>query len=201
MRLKLSFCLALALLCLPLIASAQDGAPQPGQVDMAAMMAKARKLTQPGESHKLLERFIGTWDTESRITMAGMGGKPDKGVATVSWLFPGRWIRVEGKGSFMGNPMESFYILGYDNFKQSYVSVNVGTIDTAMLTAEGDLDPGGKALVSYGTLDEYLTGEHDKMVKYVWRFVSEDRLLLEVHDLPIGEKNTQVIEIAFNRKK
>jgi hypothetical protein len=42
----------------------------------------------------------------------------------------------------------------------------------------------------YGTLDEYLTGEHDKMVKSVWRFVSDDEMRLEVHDLAIGESNS-----------
>ena len=38
------------------------------------------------------------------------------------------------------------------------------------------------------------------MVKYVWRFVTKDRLVLEVHDLPIGEKNTKVVEFTYNRK-
>ena len=50
-------------------------------------------------------------------------------------------------------------------------------------------------------LDEYLTGEHDKMVKSVFRFVSEDEMKLEVHDLPIGESNTKVVEITYTRAK
>ena len=90
-------------------------------------------------------------------------------------------------------------ILGYDNFKQSYVSTMISSLDTAMTHAEGDMDPSGNALLSYGTLDEYLTGEHDKMVKYVWRFPSKDKMVLEVHDLPIGEQNTKVLEISYAR--
>jgi hypothetical protein len=81
------------------------------------------------------------------------------------------------------------------------VSSTVSSFDTAMHYAEGDLDPSGKALLMYGTLDEYLTGEHDKMVKSVWRFVSEDEMALEVHDLPIGEKNTKVFEVRYKRRK
>ena len=53
--------------------------------------------------------------------------------------------------------------------------------------------------IAYGTLDEYLTGEHDKMVKYVWRFTSPTQMVLEVHDLPIGENNTKVVEITFRK--
>ena len=56
------------------------------------------------------------------------------------------------------------------------------------------------ALVTYGTIDEYLTGEHDKMVKYVWRFRGDDAMTFEVHDLPIGESNTKVVEVTFKRK-
>jgi hypothetical protein len=97
--------------------------------------------------------------------------------------------------------MRTFSILGYDNFKMSYVTTTVNSFDTTMAHAEGDLDPSDKALLVYGTIDEYLTGEHDKMVKYVWRFPAADELILEIHDLPIGEKNAQVIEIRFKRRK
>ncbi len=181
--------------------AAEEPAKGGEQVDMAAMMAKAQEFTQPGEKHKLLERFLGVWDTEFKITAPGMDMPPTQGVATITWLFPGRWLQSHGEGSFMGMAVKSLYLLGYDNFKQSYVSMNIGTIDTAMLTAEGDLDPNGKALVSYGTLDEYLTGEHDKMVKTIWRFISADEMLFEIYDLPIGENNNQVIEMRYKRRK
>jgi hypothetical protein len=83
--------------------------------------------------------------------------------------------------------------------KQSYVVGTVTNIDTAMAYAEGDMDPGGDVLLLYGTIDEYLTGEIGKMVKTVFRFLSEDEIVMEVHDLPIGEKNTKVFEIRYTR--
>ena len=73
-------------------------------------------------------------------------------------------------------------------------------MDTAMSRAEGDLDPGGKVLLLYGTIDEYLTGEHDKMVKTVFRFLSPDKMIMEIHDLPIGEQNTKVVEVTYTRR-
>ncbi|MEM7587329.1 MAG: DUF1579 family protein [Acidobacteriota bacterium] len=171
------------------------------KIDMAEMMARAKKLTQPSEHHQLLKRFLGTWDTQLEFTMAGMDGPPEKGTATFSWLMEGRWLEMKSSGTFLGSPNQSYMIFGYDNFKQSYVTVSVGNVDTAMLTSEGDLDPRGDVLITYGTLDEYLTGEHDKMVKYVWRFHGDDKIVLEVHDLPIGEHNAQVMELTFNRKR
>lgn len=172
---------------------------EPTLGDMAAMMQKAQKFTQPGPHHKVLEKFLGTWNTETRIFMGGQGSKPEKGTATTRWLMPGRWLQSESKGTMMGMPMEGVMLMGYDNFKMSYVTTAVTSGDTAMLRSEGDMDPGGEMLITYGTLDEYLTGEHDKMVKYVWRFASKDKIVLEIHDLPIGDKNTKVVEIVSTR--
>jgi hypothetical protein len=181
-------------------AAAQSVDPEKAKADMAAMMEKAKRFTQPGEKHQALERFIGTWTTETRFFMAGKPTPAEKGTASTTWLIPGRWLKSESSGTMMGRAWQSFVLLGYDNFKQSYVMTTVSNMDTAMSHAEGDIDPATGALIAYGTIDEYLTGEHDKMVRYVWRFPAANRIVLEVHDLPIGEANTKVVEIAFTRK-
>ena len=157
------------------------------QFDLKAELEKAKKYTAPGPNHKELERFLGQWDTKTRL-MLPAPTQPEKGTASYSWLMEDRWVKGESSGTMMGMPIRTFGILGYDNFKMSYVTANVNSFDTTLTTSQGDMDPSGKAILSYGTLDEYLTGEHDKMVKYVWRFISADEMLLEVHDLPIGEK-------------
>jgi hypothetical protein len=176
---------------------AQDGKPQGG--DMAAMMEKAKVFTQPGARHKELERFLGKWTTEVRLFLGGNAAPPETGTAEFRWLMEGRWLQSDWSGSMMRMPIRGFLLLGYDNFKQSFVMSTVSSMDTAMNHCEGDMDPGGKALLLYGTIDEYLTGEHDKMCKYVWRFPSKDKMVFEVHDLPIGEQNTKVIEVTYTR--
>ena len=187
---------ALGLLSASLLVPAfsQEGEP----MDIAAMMAKAKKYTEPGPAHRSLERFLGSWETET--VLPGTGMDPEVGRATGRWLMEGRWIALEMEGTLMGSPIQSFQVLGYDNFKQSYVTSHVSTMDTAMTHSEGDMTPDGKSLLTYGTLDEYLTGEHDKMVKYAWRFENADRMVLEVHDLPIGEVGTKVVEVRMTRK-
>lgn len=198
----LAAALALAASSPPTHAADPKPAPPAPAIDekqMAEMMAKAKHFTAPGAQHALLERFLGTWDTEMRVVMMP-GAKSEKGSATFSWLMEGRWLQARGTGTMMGLPNEWFAIFGYDNFKQSYVSSAVSSMDTAMLRWEGDVDPKTGALVGYGTLDEYLTGEHDKMVKYVWRFPDADTMIYELHDLPIGETNAKVVEFVFKRR-
>jgi len=195
----------LALLLAPLasllLVPARSQEKSAGQPDMAAMMAAAAKYTKPGENHALLQRFLGDWDTETSFVMGGKRGPPEKGSSHGSWIMDGRWLRMEGTGKLMQRDLQSFWVMGYDNFKQSYVVTTITSMDTAMLHSEGDVDPRTGALILYGTLDEYLTGENDKMVKYVFRFPDADTIVSEVHDLPIGESGTQVVEIVFKRHK
>jgi hypothetical protein len=207
MTLSTISCLAAFTLCaslaLPsLLTPTQDPQDQGDAAALAQMMQQAAKFTKPGKHHKELERFVGSWTTETQMFMGGQATKATKGEAEFSWLMPGRWLKGSWKGELpMLGPVEGFTLLGYDNFKQSFVSTQVTSMDTAMLHLEGDMDPSGKALLVYGTLDEYLTGEHDKMVKYVWRFVSADKIVAEVHDLPIGEEHTKVIEVTYEREE
>jgi hypothetical protein len=190
-----------ALLFTPASPARQEGGGD--AADMAAMMQRMQRFTQPGEQHEALERFLGSWDTQTRLFMGGQPTPPEKGTAEASWLMPGRWVQSRTSGTMMRMPIESFLLLGYDNVKRSYVASTVTSMDTAMNAAEGDMDPGGKALILYGTLDEYLSEpmEHDKMVKYLWRFPAEDELVLEVHDLAIGLEHTKVIEVRYTRRK
>ncbi|MDZ4753385.1 MAG: DUF1579 family protein [Phycisphaerae bacterium] len=183
---------------------AQNTKPAPAPInndEIAKAMVAAQKFTVPSTHHKELERFVGKWTTKSRIFMGGTATPPESGTAEFRWLMDGRWLICDTDGSMMGMKMKGFVLLGYDNFKMSYVQTSVTDFDTAMNRMEGDMDPSGKSLLLYGTLDEYLTGEHDKMVKYVYRFDSADRITLEVHDLPIGEHNTKVVEWIFERVK
>lgn len=189
--------------CSTLLAAepAKDPPASTQQVQLEQMMQAARKWTAVGEPHKVLEKYIGTWNTELRLTVPGMERPAEKGSCVCQWLMPQRWVQCELTSTMMGMAMRSLTWIGYDNFKMSYRFATVQNLDTALNTSEGDLDPSGKALITYGTIDEYLTGEHDKMVRYIWRFLSPDKLGFEVYDLPIGENNSKVLEYTFTRKQ
>ena len=125
--------------------SAEDPKPeQPGPADVAAMMAKAAQFTEPGEHHKVLEKFLGKWKMETRMSMVGQTLPPEKGTSEAKWLMDGRWLQSKWKSKMMGTPFDGFMIMGYDNFKMSYVMTTVSSVDTAMLRTEGDMGPDGK---------------------------------------------------------
>ena len=50
-------------------------------------------------------------------------------------------------------------------------------------------------------MDEPMTGEHDKPVRYTTRLVNENKFTFEIHDLVIGGDKTKAIEMEYTRKK
>jgi len=87
------------------------------------------------------------------------------------------------------------------NINKKFISFWIDDMSTAMYNSEGGFDQAGKVLTTYGKMDEPMTGEHDKNVKYVSRLINPDKFIFEVHDLAIGETNTRVVEVIYTRKK
>jgi len=190
----------LALILLPGLAGSQEE----GEMSQEKVMSLWKKWATTDEHHKELAWYLGKWDTETKITM-GMGGQPPpptKGTAEFKWIIEGRWLAEEAKSTLFGMPFQGFGILGFDRFKKKWVTTRVSNFDTAMLRFEGVVvDPTGKTRSLYCELDEYLTGEHDKMARGVYRKIDEDTFVYEAWDMTIGVDGQIVFEIAYKRKK
>jgi hypothetical protein len=177
-------------------------AATPAKQDPMEAMKRWKATMKPSKAHEMLHRFVGKWDTVMKMSMGMAPAMESKGTAEYRWLAEGKWLFCESEGSMpMMGKVKAFSILGYDNFKQKYVWVQVDSLTTAMLHGEGMTSQSGSELFVYGPMDEPMTGEHDKPVKYVTRIKSADEHVVEVHDLAIGEQNTKVIETTYRRAK
>jgi hypothetical protein len=92
-------------------------------------------------------------------------------------------------------------VTGYDNFKKKYVFTFLDNMGTAILTGEGDFDAKNNVMTSYGKMDEPLTGEKNKTVKYVTRILSKDKHVFEIYDLVGTPHEFKVIEMVYTRKQ
>jgi Protein of unknown function (DUF1579) len=167
---------------------------QQEQPDVAAMMKKMEEHATPGQHHEMLAGLVGKWKTS--MTMMGMA--PTPGTAEYTSILGGRYIQQTFEGSMMGRPYSGMGLLGYDNYKKKFTSTFIDSLSTTKNHAEGLLDQTGKIISFYGSMDEYLTGEHDKPVKYVLDMTDPERVVFEVHDLAIGV-NSKVVEIVYER--
>ena len=168
----------------------QDDVPDDPQQAAQRMQEHAT----PGAPHQLLNHCIGKWRTETR--MRGMA--PTSGTAEFRWILGNRYVMQEFAGQMMNMPYEGVGLMGYDNYKKKYTSSWADSLSTTMNHSEGIPDGSGQVIQFHGTMDEYLTGIHDKPVKYVLDLSEDDRIVLEVHDLASGP-DSRVVEIVYTR--
>src|SRR5262245_32427570 len=161
------------------------------------MMKKAEVLCTPGAAHKALEPLVGDWSAEVKMWMA-----PDapptitKGTAKNTWTLKGRFVQQEFSGEFMGKPFRGIGFTGYDNVRQKYRSVWIDDMSTTMVTSEGNADQEGKVISFGGDYACAMTGEKHKETKQIYRILSPDKHVFEMHDPTRGE-SSKLMEITY----
>jgi len=175
---------------------------EPSPAQMQEMMKKWMEAATPGAPHKYLDQFAGKWETTMRMWM-GPTSTPieNKGSAESRWILDGRFLLEESSAQMMGMPYRGMLFMGYDNFKKKYVISYADNMSTAIFSASGDMDAGGKVMTLYGRMDEPMTGEKDKLVKYITRILSKDKYVLEAYDLVGTPNEFKAMEITYTRKQ
>jgi hypothetical protein len=186
-------------------ASGQDMKKGEGQSmpNMDEMMKKWKEVSTPGAAHKQLEAMAGTWKVETKSWMAGPGSEPSvsSGTATMHMVLGGRFLQQDMTGSMMDMPFNGMGLTGYDNFKKKYVSFWIDNMSTSMATMEGEMDKDGKSCTYWGVMDEPMTGEKNKKVKYVLTMDSPDRNTFRIYDVDVYGEKDPVMEITYTRTK
>jgi hypothetical protein len=180
---------AILLLSANLFAQDQAKVQKPSAEDMQKMMAEFQKLGAPGPEHKLLSTLSGEWINHSKMWM-GPDAKPietSPGVHKGEMFMGGRFLRFTETGDMMGQPMEGLGIMGYDKSKQQYTMMWIDVSSTSMYTAAGTADADGKTITLLGKVDNPMTNEKDKDVKYIYRFESPTQVVFEMWDMANGQ--------------
>jgi Protein of unknown function (DUF1579) len=165
------------------------------------MMARWKASMTPGDMHKKLEIFVGSWNTEVKVWMNGHNSMPavSKGTARYSLIYGGRYLKQEFKGEMMGRPYAGLGYTAYDNMKKKYTGTWIDNMGTSISTMEGTLDDGETTLTLTGKMDEPMTGEMNRDVKYVLHIIDKNKHVFEAYDDAMGAEPT--MQITYTRKK
>ncbi len=175
---------------------------QPTPDELQEMQKRWAATMVSSKYHRWLGQLIGKWSLTTKIMWVPDGPPSESsGEAEIEWKVKDKWLSWVSNSNMMGMSMTMYAIQGYDNFKQKFVSMTFDNQTTAAYRWEGNLDQTGTMLNFWGTVDEPMTGEHDKAAKSVIRIISEDKFVHEVHDLTIGGDKTLVMETIYSRKK
>ena len=168
--------------------------------DEAEMMKNWEEAATPGAAHKLLDQLTGEWNVASKCWMAPDAPPMEtKGTTSTKWILGGRFLQDDFNGEFMGKPMKGLGITGYDNLKKKYTSFWIDEGGTAMYTSLGTASADGKTLTFIGKMDDPMTGEMDKTIKFILRMEGKDKHSFEMHEVAKG-KETKIAEMTYTRK-
>ena len=166
------------------------------------MMKKWEASMTPGEPHKKLAAMVGSWDSEVKSWMNGPNGEPtvSKGSSEFTSTLGGRFVQETFTSTMMNQPFSGTGYTGYDNFKKKYVGFWIDNMTTSMLSMEGSVDKSG-TLTMWGKMDDAMTGQKDKKVKSVSRFVDPDKMVFDMYDVTSYGDKKPIMEITYTRKK
>ena len=160
------------------------------------MMAAAT----PGAPHKSLEVFAGNWDVASKWWMAPEAPPMEsKGASSKSWVMGGRFLKEDFSGDMMGTPFTGNGLSGYDNIKKKYNSLWVDSSSTGIFTSLGTVSADGKTFTYTSKMDDCMTGEMDKPVRFVITVISKDKHTFEMYE-GAGAKEKKIGEMTYSRK-
>lgn len=187
--------------------AAQDAKQDPkagkAAADEKAMMEAWQKAATPGEAHKKLEPFVGTFDARVRMWDAMNPSKPPEdstGTMTSTWVLGNRFVQQNYEGTFMGEPFNGMGYVGYDNVTKKIQSVWMDSASTGMMVMTGTADATGKTVTAKGTMSDPMSGHslpmEDKII-----VADNDHHTMEMWTKGPGGKMMKMMQIDYTRKK
>ena len=193
---SIAVCCTLFLLALPVFAQ-EDAAPQ---ID-DEMMQKWMAASAPGENHEWLKKFEGEWKSVNTSYWGGPGSEPvvSEGSVQSEMILGGRFLSFSGTQPIMNMKMEGMGFIGYDNMENHYTLMWIDNLGTAMYLAAGTRE--GDMLTLTGTMDEPMTGEMNKPIRYEYTWQDADTYVFKLFDLVGTENEFVAMEETTTRLK
>jgi hypothetical protein len=198
--------ITILILVMAVAAFAQDKAAankdkEQAGMDMNAMMAAYEKMAAPGPEHAILAKMAGEWNSTSKMWMDPKQPPMEtKGSQKGEMLLGGRYLQSTSKGEIMGKPMEGVCTMAFDKFRKKFLLTWIDNWGTSISSAEGTISADNKEITFLGKMDEPMSGEKDKPIKYVFTFVNDKTFTLKMYD-KVGTPDEFVAMEDTNTKK
>ncbi len=169
-------------------------------LDSATMMKNWMAYMTPGDVHKMMASWNGTWSGD--ITMWQAPGAPaqkSKGTTVNKMMMGGRYQVSNHTGNMMGMPFEGMGTLAYDNDKKIFINTWVDNMGTGIMKMEGPWDEANKTITLTGTSIDPMSGK-DMAVKETFKVVDDKTQLMEMFGPGPDGKEFKMMEIKFTRK-
>lgn len=171
--------------------------------DSATMIKNWQAYMTPGDVHKMIASWDGTW--EGNVTMQMSPGTPEQkstSTAVNKMIMGGRYQISNHSGSMMGMPFEGMSTLAYDNGKKVFISTWIDNMGTGMMSLQGPWDEATKTISLKGKVVEPGSGTGMEVdVRETFRIIDQDHQVVEMFGMGPDGKEFKSMHIDFSRKK
>ncbi len=184
----------------PAIASAPAPAP-PAAVDSATAARNWQAYMTPGEQHKMLASWSGTWDGDMTMWMAADAPPTTaKGKAVYQSILNGLYSSSVHTGTMMGMPFEGRSMVGFDHHKKVFVTSWVDNMGSGIMHMEGPWDEATNTLTLKGKMFDPTTGQEGEY-REVLKVVDDKHQVMEMYGPGPDGKEFKMLEIKSTKVK
>jgi hypothetical protein len=168
-------------------------------MDSASMMKAWTDFATPGEMHKMLASWNGTWHAEV-LSWMDPNKPPEKSEATytLNSILGGLYQTGHLTGTMMGTPFEGNSLLGYDNAKKVFVSTWVDNLGSGITSMTGTWDPSTNTLTLKGTQSNPMTGKETN-IRETLEIVDDNTHKMTMYGTGPDGKETKFMEATYKR--
>jgi hypothetical protein len=185
----------------PVAAASTEKAVPAMSAEQKAAMEKMIAAGTPGEPHKFIAKFEGTWKAVVKMwETPGSEPQVSEGVSVNKLIFGGRYLIQNFKSSFMDQPFEGMGLLAYDNIMKKFVGTWIDSMSTQVSISEGKLSKDGKTLENTNTFSDCQLGTQKK-TRDVMVMESPDKFVSKMYDKTKDGKEFLMMEITYTKEK
>jgi hypothetical protein len=169
--------------------------------DSATMMKNWQDYMTPGDVHKMMAKWDGTWNGE--VTMWMYPGAPEqksKSTAVNKMIMNGLYQEGNHSGDMMGMPFNGKSTVAYDNHRKEFVSTWIDNMGSGIMVLKGPWDEATKTISLKGTMVDPGT-KQDTDVRETFKVVDDNTQEMEMFVMMPDGKEFKTMNIKYTRKK
>lgn len=176
--------------------------PPTGPVDSATMMQNWMAYMTPGDVHKMMESWNGTWNGE--VTMWHVPDAPPEvsnATTTNKMILGGRYQQSTSTGNMMGQPFEGISTVAYDNAAKMFTSTWIDNMGTGMMVLTGPWNEATKTMMLSGKMIDPSAGNAKEMqIRETFQIIDDKNQLMEMFGPGPDGKEYKMLSIKYTRK-
>ena len=169
--------------------------------DSATMMKNWQDYMTPGDVHKMMAKWDGTWNGD--VTMWMNPGAPEQkstSTAVNKMVFNGLYQQSTHTGNMMGMPFNGMSTVAYDIHKKEFMSTWIDNMGSGIMLLKGPWDEATKTITLKGTMTDAGT-KADIDVRETFQIIDDNTQEMKMYVMMPDGKEFNTMNIKFTRKK